>query len=103
MEEPQFDEDDMINDYFEEYDEPSPDDYGAMMLEEFDATSPANNSSPPNSAPQVDQTPDDHVPDQMTTTGITDYRNYEPQYEVESVQEAQNQQRDANALFSFER
>ena len=103
MEESHFDDDEMINDYVEDYDEPPPDDYDAMMLEEFDATSPVINSSPTNSAPQVNQTPDDSVRDQMITTEITDYRHYEPQSDVDSIQEAQNQQRNADAVFSFER
>ncbi|CAJ1930262.1 unnamed protein product [Cylindrotheca closterium] len=103
MEESHFDEDKMINDYVEDYDEPPPDDYDAMMLEEFDATSPASNSSPTNRATQVNETPDDALRDQMITTGIADYRQYEPQDDVESIQEAQNQQRNADAVFSFER
>lgn len=105
MDEPQFDEDEMINDYVEDYDEPPPDDYDAMMLEEYDAMSQTSNTNPTDSAPQAKHFTVDHdVPTQAVPTEMADYGNFEePQTDGRLTKKPTDYQRNYDALFSFER
>lgn len=103
MDEGHFDEDAMINDYVEDYDEPPQDDLDAMMLEEFDAIPPDNKTNPTHSVPPVNHKPDDHLPILNTPNARSDYRHFETQNEFENTQEPLIHQRNDDALFSFER
>ena len=103
MDDPHFDEDEMINDYFEDFDEHPADDYEAMMLEEFDAASLAGNGNQARSIPQINRIPVDPMPTQTIPTEMADSRHFEPQDEVESIQEPRKFQRSDDALFTFER